>query len=377
MIIANPIFDVVFKRLMENNRVARFFVETLIEESVTELTPIPQEYTYYKGKIVRKRKKKLPDNPEDYEVLSVIRFDFVATILTAAGEHKKVLIEIQKSQNATDLMRFRTYLGEQYKRTDEVEKDGKKTRDILPIISIYLLGFKLTETNAIAIKVSRTYNDLITRKELHVKSPLIECLTHDSYVVQIPRISGKTRTHLEQMLTVFEQKYFIDEKGILKEYNHDVDDRGEMGEMIGILRHTAADPKEKRDMEEEWWAYMRDMEMEEKLKEAEIRSKEAEAKLMEAEAKSKELEAKSKEAEAKSKELEAKSKEAEAKSKKLESKSKKTEAKSKKLEEIAQKQAGELKEKDKKLDEFASENKKMQAMMEAMMKEIELLKKKI
>ncbi len=269
MIIANPIFDTVFKRLMENNRVARFFVETLIDEPVTELIPIPQEYTYYKGKIRKKRKSRAPENPEDFDILSVIRFDFVASIRTADGEHKKVLIEIQKSQKAADLMRFRTYLGEQYKRMDVVEKDGKKVEVPLPIISIYLLGFKLTETSAIAIKVNRTYNDLIAGKVLHLKSPLIESLTHDSYVVQIPRIVGKTRTSLEKMLTIFEQKYFIDEKGILKEYSHDVKDDDNLYEMVGILQHTAADPKEKRDIEEEWWMIMREAEQEQEIAERE------------------------------------------------------------------------------------------------------------
>jgi hypothetical protein len=46
MVIANPIYDMVFKRLMENRRVARFFIETLIGEQVEEIAMVPQEYTY-------------------------------------------------------------------------------------------------------------------------------------------------------------------------------------------------------------------------------------------------------------------------------------------------------------------------------------------
>lgn len=30
MVIANPIYDVVFKRMMENERVAKFFIGTLL-----------------------------------------------------------------------------------------------------------------------------------------------------------------------------------------------------------------------------------------------------------------------------------------------------------------------------------------------------------
>lgn len=34
MIIANPIYDVVFKNLMENDRVAKFFIGTLLGQTI-------------------------------------------------------------------------------------------------------------------------------------------------------------------------------------------------------------------------------------------------------------------------------------------------------------------------------------------------------
>ena len=37
MLIANPIYDSVFKRLMENKRSARFFIETLTGEKIEKL----------------------------------------------------------------------------------------------------------------------------------------------------------------------------------------------------------------------------------------------------------------------------------------------------------------------------------------------------
>jgi hypothetical protein len=46
MIIANPIYDVVFKRLMENERAAKFFIGTLIGETIESLEAKPQEFTY-------------------------------------------------------------------------------------------------------------------------------------------------------------------------------------------------------------------------------------------------------------------------------------------------------------------------------------------
>ena len=47
MIIANPIYDVVFKRLMENERIAKFFIGTLLNQIIesVEMRP-PRIYLY-------------------------------------------------------------------------------------------------------------------------------------------------------------------------------------------------------------------------------------------------------------------------------------------------------------------------------------------
>ena len=253
MIIANPIYDTVFKRLMENRRIARFFVETLIGEQVEEIAMMPKEYTYEKKS--KKKKNTVPQGDEsvEVEILSVIRYDFVATIRTAEGENKKVLIEIQKSSKPTDLMRFRTYLGEQYKIRDLVEVATGKVEKALPIVSIYLLGFTIPKIKTPAMKVNRSYIDMIGKTEIKQKSRLVEALTHDGYFVQIPHIKGKPRTSLEKLLSVFEQKYFIDDKETTKEYEYQPDDEN-MEEVLKTLKYAAADPKTKREMEAAWWA---------------------------------------------------------------------------------------------------------------------------
>jgi hypothetical protein len=138
MVIANPIYDIVFKRLMEDKRIARFFVETLTGESITEIDLKPQEFTYN----------------DRLAGIAVYRLDFIATIKTAQG-YKKVLIEIQKAKNAVDLMRFRNYLAGQYKKEDEVVLETGRTKMALPLITIYLLGFKLSEIESSVIKVDR------------------------------------------------------------------------------------------------------------------------------------------------------------------------------------------------------------------------------
>ena len=295
--IANPIYDTVFKHLMENNRIARFFVETILDQPVESITITPQEYTYFKTTPQTLAESGLTaDEINKIENLSVVRYDFVAILRTPEG-HKKVLIEIQKARNIVDMMRFRTYLAEQYKHKDKIEIAGKEVEEPLPIVTIYLLGFKLPETDAIAIHVSRTYYDMITHAELHLKSEFIECLTHDSYVFQIPQIEGKTRTRLEKLLSVFEQKYFIDDKGIRKEYLYEVDDEN-IRYILEILYHTGANPQKQKEIEEEWWSselweeviVKRDKRIAQQKKELEEKDKELEEKNKELKEKDKELE---------------------------------------------------------------------------------------
>jgi len=199
MIIANPIYDVVFKRLMEDKRIAKFFIETLTELSISEIDIRPQEFTFN----------------DRLAGIAVYRLDFIATIKTENNEYKKVLIEIQKAKHPVDLMRFRNYLAEQYKKEDEITTSTGKENDALPIITIYLLGFVLKEIEASVIKVNRQYIDLINKTLILEKSDFIEKLTHDCFVVQIPRIQPRLQTRLEMLLTIFEQNHFIDSRVII------------------------------------------------------------------------------------------------------------------------------------------------------------------
>ena len=57
-------------------------------------------------------------------------------------------IEIQKSRKPTDLIRFRTYLGEQYQQTDMVEVKSGKVEKALPIAKKDDTIDKLEDENA-------------------------------------------------------------------------------------------------------------------------------------------------------------------------------------------------------------------------------------
>ncbi|MEY5046724.1 MAG: hypothetical protein RLZZ175_83 [Bacteroidota bacterium] len=257
MVIANPIYDVVFKKMMENEKVAKFFISTLLEQNIESIEVKPQKFTY----------------TDELAGLAVFRLDFVATIKTENGEFTKVLIEIQKAKNHIDLMRFRNYLAEQYKKEDLVNK-----KTILPITTIYILGFKLPEISSPCIKVERNYKDLVDNKIIDTKSEFVEKLTHDSYIVQVKRITAKYQTKIDKLLSLFEQSNFIDEAEIVKEFNHEID-LEELKLATDILHYAGTEPNEKKkiEIEREAWRTVNAM-FEEKEKEllAELEEKEKE-----------------------------------------------------------------------------------------------------
>jgi len=248
MIIANPIYDVVFKRMMENEKVAKFFIGTLLEQTIESIEVKPQEYTYEgKHEISNAEEAERYENrmKERFSIW-IYRLDFIATIKTETGELKKILIEIQKASNEIDVMRFRNYLAEHYKKEDTI--NGETV--VLPITTIYILGFELPEIETPCIKVERKYKDLINKTTLDVKCDFVEKLTHDSYVVQVERITNRYSTRLDKLLSVFEQTNFVDDKKIIKEFNHDADIE-EVQIMTDILHYSGTNPREKKKIEDE------------------------------------------------------------------------------------------------------------------------------
>ncbi|TAE31674.1 MAG: hypothetical protein EAZ92_02490 [Candidatus Kapaibacterium sp.] len=252
MIIANPIYDVVFKRLMENESVAKFFIGTLLDITIEAIEVQPQEFTFLKDldpndPAIRKfAEEKIRERLS----INVFRLDFIATVKTENGERKKILIEIQKARNPIDVMRFRNYLAEQYKKEDVIENE----KIALPITTIYILGFSLPEIETPCIKVQRTYHDLINKTNITTKSEFIEKLTHDCFVVQVERITDRYQTRLDKLLSIFEQQHFTDDRSIIKNYRH-TPDLEEIKTMTDILHHAGTDPEKRKQLEIEQEAW--------------------------------------------------------------------------------------------------------------------------
>ena len=236
MIIANPIYDVVFKYLLEDIEIARELLSMILGEEIISIEIKPQETaTETTGSNV-----------------NILRFDFKAVIKTNSGEIKKVLIELQKAKQVLDVMRFRRYLADNYKKEDEVLADnGAFEKRPLPIVTVYFLGFPLDNIQRGVVKVNREYLDVITQELLEVKEDFVELLTHDSYLIQVRLLAGKSRTTLERVLQVFSPVYQTQDK-------HQMDFQGDVNEplvrkMVDRLgRAIASDEiREKMDVEDE------------------------------------------------------------------------------------------------------------------------------
>jgi len=192
MIIANPIYDVVFKYLLEDIEIARELLSTILGEEIQSLELKPQETATEKSG----------------GGISILRFDFKAIIKRTNGELQKVLIELQKAKKAFDIMRFRRYLGDNYRKEDDVLNDkGASEKRPLPIISIYFLGFPLDNIHAGVVKINREYRDVVTQEVLEIKEDFVELLTHDSYLIQARKLPPEARTKLERVLQVFSPIY--------------------------------------------------------------------------------------------------------------------------------------------------------------------------
>ena len=233
-IIANPIYDAVFKFLMEDKKVAKIFLSALLKKDIIDLEMRRHEYTSM-----------------EHTRISLFRIDFSAKIRENDGSEHLVLIELQKTWLITETLRFRQYLGTQYLNKENIieEKNehGQRRTYGLPIISIYILGHPLGDLTEPVVYVRRRYLDY-DDNPLPSPDPFIESLTHDSIIVQIPFLTGRTRNRLERLLSVFDQEYRqADSEHYLEINDEHLDD--EVKCVVHRLLKAAAAPDVRRAME--------------------------------------------------------------------------------------------------------------------------------
>ena len=247
MTIANPIYDTVFKYLMEDERIARTILSALLKEDIVRVEVRPHEYT----------------NGQK-EPLSIFRIDFGATVRKPDGSEQLILIELQKTWLPTETLRFRQYLGVHYQNPKNIVADSAD-RHALPMVAVYLLGHTVGEIEAPVIYVRHQVYDYegapLTQG---VPNTFVDSLNHDSIIVQIPRLSGKINNRLYNVLRIFDQSKVSPESEHLLNINED-DYASADAEMEPIFRRlmmaaASVEMRQNMNVEDEYFSIIKEQE---------------------------------------------------------------------------------------------------------------------
>ncbi len=189
--VANPIYDSVFKFLMEDERIAKTVLSALLKKEVVS---------------VEMRRHEHPNITRDN--ISMFRIDFAARVMQDDGSTRLVLIELQKTWLSTETLRFRRYLAAQYNAEENMLKESNSEAGpyAIPMIAIYLLGHRIGDIDKAVVYVNHKALDYDGKEiENGENDPFINSLTHDSIIVQIPLLHGKINNKLDRVLSVFDQ----------------------------------------------------------------------------------------------------------------------------------------------------------------------------
>jgi hypothetical protein len=202
--IANPIYDTVFKHLMDNQEVAMGLISCLMRVKVHKLEPKPQEVLDHTT-----LSRELEGNR-----LRIFRLDFAADIETQDGLRMRVIIEIQKANSSEAIDRFRAYLGNTYRSATSEDEP-------LPIVAIYFLGFYANRERPPVVVGKNSLLDGVSQAPLPPdKNPnndaFFKALVHDAIFVQIPALHKLTgRSELELALRLFNQSFISENRHFL------------------------------------------------------------------------------------------------------------------------------------------------------------------
>ena len=193
--VANPIYDSVFKFLMDDERIAKTVLSALLKKEVLS---------------VEMRKHEHPNITRDK--LSMFRIDFAARVRENDGSTQLILIELQKTWLDTETLRFRRYLAAQYNAEENIQKQGENQGYALPMVAVYLLGHRVGDIDKPVVYVGHKALDYDGKEvENGEKDPFISSLIHDSIIVQIPLLHGKINNRLDKVLSVFDQSQRTEE----------------------------------------------------------------------------------------------------------------------------------------------------------------------
>ena len=245
--VANPIYDSVFKYIMEDERIAKTMLSALLKKEVVHVTVRPHEYSN-----------------TTRDTLSMFRIDFAATVREREGNEIKdriVLIELQKTWLNTETLRFRQYLGAQYSNKNNI-REAEDKGFAYPMVAVYLLGHRVGNIKEPIVYVNHDvfdYNGNVV-EDGNIE-PFVESLTHNSIIVQIPLLHGNVNNRLEKVLSVFDQTLVDgDTQQVLKIDEDKFADDNDMLYVLHKLTAAAANSEMRQDMnvEDEYYKAIED-----------------------------------------------------------------------------------------------------------------------
>lgn len=243
--IANPIYDSVFKYLMEDERIAKTLLSALLKKEVVAVEMRRNEYT-----------NGVRDN------ISMFRIDFGAHVKEPDGTIRLVLIELQKTWLETETLRFRQYLGAQYSNPENVPSENNKDGYAIPMVAIYLLGHRVGDINVPVLYVKHKAYDYAGNVVTDgIPDPFVESLIHDSIIVQIPLLHGQVNNRLEKVLSVFDQSQKNgSDRHVLNVNDTPFDDDDDMQYLLRRLLMAAANAQLRQEMnvEDEYFKALED-----------------------------------------------------------------------------------------------------------------------
>ena len=233
--VANPLYDAVFKYLMEDDRIAKTILAALLKKKVIDVKIRRNEYA----------------NLTRRESISMFRIDFAATVLDGDNKPHLMLIELQKTWLSTETLRFRRYLALQYNNEENMLKEEHE-KYAIPMVAIYLLGHCIGKIEEPVIYVNHhayTYDG--KKVEEGIPDPFVESLQHDSIIVQIPLLHGRVNNRLEKVLCLFDQTNVADNKKVIKVDDKQFEGDNDMEYIVRRLQSAAADPDMRYQMNAE------------------------------------------------------------------------------------------------------------------------------
>lgn len=260
--VVNPIYDTVFKYLMQDEKVAKVLIGNILKTKVVSIQMNNNEYSAL-----------LPDGKK------IFKLDFSATILDRSGRHQLVHIEVQKALEEGEIMRFRSYLGAIYmdetKKYQETVKNPKTKIETvvehpLPIHSIYILGHELGD----GLEQSVMHGENVFRDQdgniiqVPDNNDYINGLTHTVTFVIAPLTKKNVKTHLDRLLTIFSDtapnSKFIE----LDEY---YDDSEDYRTIMRVLQKASSDKQLRGNLDLEQYAWNNQLKMERRAQELQVR----------------------------------------------------------------------------------------------------------